>query len=194
MTIKQKQHLLAYLGYYVGKIDGAWGTLSRVATTAFQKDYGLATDGEFGPLTEKKILSVIATGEAPKKEEPVGLNWDEIKYFKRREFACKCGRCGGFPVEPDPELLNVLVKIREHFGKPVHVNSGIRCATHNTNVGGATQSQHLRGTAADITVEGVEPHRVATYAETLLPKTGGIGRYNTFTHVDVRKNRSRWNG
>lgn len=196
MTIKQKQCLLAYLGYYVGTIDSKWGTLSRVATAAFQKDYGLDVDGEFGPLTEKKILSVIATGEAPKKEEPVvaGLDWDKIQYFKRKEFACKCGKCGGFPVEPDPELVNILVKIRAYFGKPVHVNSGIRCATHNANVGGATQSQHLKGTAADIVVEGVAPERVATYAETLLPKTGGIGRYSTFTHVDVRKNRSRWNG
>lgn len=194
MTIKQKQCLLAYLGYYVGSVDGKWGTLSRVATTAFQKDYGLDTDGEFGPLTEKKILSVIATGEAPKKEEPVGFDWDKIQYFKRREFACKCGRCGGFPVEPDPELINILTKIREHFGKPVHVNSGIRCSQHNRNVGGASASQHLRGTAADITVEGVAPAKVADYAETLLPRSGGIGRYATFTHVDVRKNKSRWNG
>lgn len=197
MTIKQKQCLLAYLGYYVAEIDSKWGTLSRVATAAFQKDYGLTADGDFGPLTEKKILAVVAGGVAPapkKKEEPTKFDWDKVPYFQRREFACKCGKCGGFPVEPDPELVNILVKIRAYFGKPVHVNSGIRCAAHNENVGGATQSQHLKGTAADITVDGVEPSRVATYAETLLPKTGGIGRYATFTHIDTRKNRSRWNG
>ena len=45
MTIKQKQNLLAYLGYYVGNIDGEWGTLSKTATTAFQKDFGLKADG-----------------------------------------------------------------------------------------------------------------------------------------------------
>ena len=111
MTIKQKQCLLAYLGYYVGNIDGKWGTLSKTATAAFQKDYGLTADGEFGSATEKKILSVIATGEAPvKKETPSGVDWDNIQYFKRREFACKCGKCGGFPVEPDPELIEILVK------------------------------------------------------------------------------------
>ena len=45
MTIKQRQHLLAYLGYYVGNIDGQWGTLSKTATVAFQKDFGLTADG-----------------------------------------------------------------------------------------------------------------------------------------------------
>ena len=30
------------------------------------------------------------------------------------------------------------------------------------------------------------------YAEYLMPKTGGIGLYSNFTHVDVRSNRSRW--
>lgn len=196
MTIKQKQHLLAYLGYYNGKIDGIWGNQSRDATILFQDDYALAVDGVFGPATEKKIRAVIATGEAPKKSEPVGLNWDEIKYFKRREFACKCGKCGGFPVEPDPELVKLLEKIRAYFGKPVRINSGVRCAAHNSSaaVGGAKNSQHLHGTAADIVVDGVTPERVALYAETLLPKTGGIGRYKTFTHIDTRKNRSRWNG
>lgn len=196
MTIKQKQALLLYLGYYVGDIDGKWGTLSRTACKAFQKDFGgIAVDGECGPETEKALKHAISYGFL-RKEEPVvaGLDWDKIQYFKRKEFACKCGKCGGFPVEPDPALLEILVKIRAYFGKPVHINSGIRCAAHNADVGGATASQHLKGTAADISVEGVTPERVAIYAETLLPKTGGIGRYKTFTHVDVRKNRSRWNG
>jgi uncharacterized protein YcbK (DUF882 family) len=121
-------------------------------------------------------------------------SWDDIKYFKRREFACKCGKCGGHPVEPSWDLIEVLEKIREHFGAPVTVNSGVRCATHNKNVGGATYSQHLYGTAADIVVKGVSPAKVAEYAETLLPGTGGIGRYSTFTHIDVRKTKSRWNG
>ena len=194
MTIKQKQCLLAYLGYYVGNIDGKWGTLSKTATTAFQKDFGsIAVDGDCGPETEKALKHAIAYG-LPKKEEPVGLDWSKIQNFERREFACKCGKCGGFPVEPDKELVDVLVKIRTHFGKPVLVNSGIRCATHNANVGGVKNSQHVLGTAADIVVTGVEPSRVATYAETLLPNSGGIGRYNTFIHIDVRKNKSRWNG
>jgi uncharacterized protein YcbK (DUF882 family) len=48
--------------------------------------------------------------------------------------------------------------------------------------------------AADIVVKGVTPREVAAYANTLMPYTGGIGIYNTFTHVDVRTAKSRWNG
>lgn len=192
MTIKQKQCLLYYLGYYVGEVDGKWGTLSRTATKAFQADYGLSANGDCDATTEKALTHAVTYG-MPVKEEPVDF-WNEIKYFKRNEFRCKCGKCGGFPVEPSEELALILEKIRKYFGKPVIINSGIRCATHNANVGGASASQHLKGTAADIVVNGIDPERVAKYAETLLPQTGGIGKYKTFTHIDVRSVMARWNG
>ena len=37
MTVKQRQHLLAYLGYYVGNVDGKWETLSKNACTMCRK-------------------------------------------------------------------------------------------------------------------------------------------------------------
>lgn len=48
--------------------------------------------------------------------------------------------------------------------------------------------------AADITIQGVTPAQIAAYAEVLLPGTGGIGIYKRFTHIDVRKIKSRWKG
>ena len=57
-----------------------------------------------------------------------------------------------------------------------------------------SNSQHLYGIAADISVPGVAPKTVAAYLETLLPNTGGIGIYSWGVHVDVRKTKSRWNG
>ncbi len=192
MTIKQRQLLLAYLGYYVGKIDGIWGQLSQIATKAFQKDFGLDANGVCNAETEKALKHAVTYG-MPVKEKSTDF-WDDIKYFKKSEFKCKCGKCGGFPVEPDENLVELLENIRKHFGVPVTVTSGVRCKTHNANVGGASSSQHLKGTAADIKVKGVTPKKVAAYAETLLPNTGGIGIYGTFVHVDVRKTKSRWNG
>ena len=111
--------------------------------------------------------------------------------FKVKEFACKDGSDVIFIA---PDLIDVLQKIRNHFGKAVHINSGYRTPAYNKKVGGATYSQHLYGTAADIRINGVEPKDIADYAETLLLSTGGIGRYKNFVHVDVREKKSRWNG
>lgn len=113
------------------------------------------------------------------------------KNFRVREFRCQDGSDVVF-IESD--LVDILQKIRDHFGKAVTINSAFRTFSHNKKVGGATYSQHLYGTAADIKVSGVAPSVVADFVETLMPSTGGIGRYSTFTHVDVRKVKSRWNG
>ena len=111
--------------------------------------------------------------------------------FKVKEFACTDG---SDPIFIDSELVTVLQNIRTHFGKAVTITSAYRTPTKNKAVGGTTYSQHLYGRAADIKVKGVAPKTVAAYAEKLLPKKGGIGTYSTFTHVDVRSTKARWNG
>lgn len=111
--------------------------------------------------------------------------------FRVKEFACTDG---SDPIFIDSELLNVLQKIRSHFGKSVTITSAYRTPGRNKAVGGQTYSQHLYGKAADIKVKGVTPKKVAAYAEKLLQNKGGIGIYSTFTHIDVRSSKSRWNG
>ena len=110
--------------------------------------------------------------------------------FKVKEFAC---HDGSDPIFIDTDLVTVLQKIRDHFGKPVTITSAYRTPPHNKACGGTTYSQHLYGKAADIKISGVTPKKVADYAETLL-ENGGIGIYNTFTHIDVRSVKSRWQG
>ncbi|MBD9241443.1 MAG: DUF882 domain-containing protein [Ruminococcaceae bacterium] len=119
--------------------------------------------------------------------------------FRVREFACGDGSDA---VLIDEELVIVLQCIREHFGKPLHITSGYRTASHNAAVGGSKSSQHLLGRAADFWVEGVDVATVAAYAEALLPTHGGVGRYprdakhlnrkTGWVHVDTRANKSRW--
>ena len=111
--------------------------------------------------------------------------------FKVKEFASTDGTD---PIFIAPKLVEVLQKIRTHFNKAVTINSAFRTAARNTAVGGAKYSQHLYGTAADIVVSGIAPKQVAEYAEKLMPNTGGIGIYSNFTHIDVRRTKSRWNG
>ena len=111
--------------------------------------------------------------------------------FTVKEFACTDG---SDPIFIDSELVTVLQKIRTHFGKSVTITSAYRTPGKNKAVGGTTYSQHLYGKAADIKVKGIAPKTVAAYAEKLLPKKGGIGIYSTFTHIDVRTTKARWNG
>ncbi len=116
--------------------------------------------------------------------------------FTVREFRC---RDGTDTIMIDEGLVVLLQCIREHFGKAVTITSGYRTAAHNTAVGGSKSSQHLLGRAADIQVAGVSPDAVATYAESLMPTWGGVGRYPVkagrakgWVHVDTRANKSRW--
>lgn len=109
--------------------------------------------------------------------------------FAVSEFKCKDG---SDKILIDVDLVDILQKIRTHFNKPVTINSAYRNATYNKKIGGASKSQHVYGTAADIVVKDIKPEAVAQYVEFLMPKKGGIGLYSTFTHVDVRTTRARW--
>ena len=118
--------------------------------------------------------------------------------FTGGEFAC---RDGSDPIFIDSDLVALLQAIRDHFGKPVAITSGWRTAAHNAAVGGARFSQHCYGRAADIRVKEVAVDTLADYAETLLPGTGGIGRYPEkkgracgWVHLDVRAAKARWTG
>ena len=116
--------------------------------------------------------------------------------FRSNEFACKGNGCCS-TVLIDSQLVAYLQQIRDHFGKPVTINSGFRCAKHNKAVGGASGSLHTKGMAADIVVEGVKPAEVAKYAESI--GILGIGLYETakdgyFVHIDTRTSKSFWYG
>ena len=199
MTVTQKQCLLTYMGYYVGKIDGVWGSMSKAATRAFQQDHGLKADSIFGDATAKKIIAVIASSEAPKMQPttPAVDDWDDIEFFSKKEFRCKCGGqyCDGYPAEIDLTMVRYADEIRRRIGKPIGVNSGLRCSQWNSIQGGVSNSQHRYGTAVDLgKPSGVTVAEMAEIAEDVMGNTGGIGIYSWGIHIDSRKTKSRWNG
>ena len=183
MTIKQRQHLLAYLGYYVGAIDGDWGAGSKAAATAFQKDRNLTPDGIGGPETDKALRYAVANDIM--KPEPVpdednnvpvtGTFWDEIEFFTREEFRCKCGGkyCNGFPAEPKEQLVRIADQLRKNLGVPITVVSGLRCPEWNRIQNGVKTSQHQYGEAADIYARG----KTQAQVERELDRIGGV-RYH----------------
>jgi len=113
------------------------------------------------------------------------------EHFERWEFACRCG-CGLDTV--DAELIAVLEDLRACLrGRPITITSGCRCLVHNLQEGGSPDSEHTRGKAADIRIDGVPASTVADCLEDKYPGRYGIGRYDWGTHIDVREGCARWN-
>ncbi len=120
------------------------------------------------------------------------------KNFSKSEFECKCRQCD-MPEEVYLNLVKVasqLQLLRDHFKASIKINSGYRCPQHNQNIGGSERSQHKLGTASDIVVKGWHSHQVYEEIDRLREKgdilQGGLGKYDTFTHFDLRKNKARW--
>lgn len=192
MTIRQKQCLLYYLGYYVGNIDGEWGQLSKTATKAFQKDFGLTADGVIGAETEKALTHAVCYGMPVKRTDTTTSNdwWDEIEYFDKSEFACKCGNyhapyCNGAPAEMNKKVVKVADRVRGYFKSPAQVSSGLRCRQHNADSGGVSNSRHLSGKAIDFCIVGKTSAQVLAYVQKQPEIRYAYAIDGSFVHMDV---------
>lgn len=118
------------------------------------------------------------------------------EHFAENEFACHC--CGKLHIEP--KLINLIEQLRYNIGGyPLYINSGYRCFKHNAEVGGVTNSQHCKGTAADISCpKQLNFGQFKWYVEQL--PFDGLGFYpdDNFIHVDIRdgaaNSKIRWEG
>lgn len=194
MTVKQKQLLLCCFDLLpLEGVDGIWGKQSEAATRRLQTGLDILPDGIFGEETLHMTLDALAEGRTFSVSEPLpqtGTFWEEIEFFTREEFRCQCGGryCSGFPVEPEETLVRTLDEIRRRLGVPVSIvdagGSGVRCPRHNINVGGAANSLHLYGKAADL--HSAKPaEEMAEVAEAVLGATGEIGIYPWGIHVGI---------
>lgn len=124
--------------------------------------------------------------------------------FKWSELWCKgCDGSCAFSRDNRPianvadAALDKLQDLRLVLGAPITVLSAARCPVHNARVGGVVNSQHRctenrAATAFDLTSHRASLEDIAKAAESV--GFGGIGRYNSFIHVDDRGRRARWNG
>lgn len=185
MDNKRKQLILATTAddrgkyYYSGPIDGIWGKQSQEAAERFLADFA----GE--PAAGKNTTSKTDF-------------WDEIEFFSREEFRCKCGGlyCQGFPAEPDEKMVRYADEIRKRLGVPVRVNSGLRCKVWNDRTPDASKtSKHMLGSAVDLEKPaGVTTEKMASVAEEVMGNTGGLGIYSWGIHIDSRAEKARWKG
>ena len=118
--------------------------------------------------------------------------------FAMGEFASHDG--APTPQEVQANLRELAAQLEvlkaELGGAAVSIMSGYRSPAQNREVGGATNSEHMQGRAADIKVAGFTPRQVADTIERLIRegrmKQGGLGRYASFTHYDTRGTAARW--
>ena len=169
------QKNLNFLGYNAGAEDNIKGSQTTSAIKSFQKDFKLSQDGVVGAKTSamllhivkrsQQILGVTQDGLAGSETNKAHNEFRNIVHFKRNEFTCKCG-CGFNHI--DVSLVKILDKIRDHYGKPIVITSGVRCVNHNRKVGGTSQSYHVKNKAADFYVQGVNVYEVLRYCQTLV--------------------------
>lgn len=152
-------------------VDGVLGAVTREAVSDFQAGFTfieLEVDGIPGPKTRAALADCLrnTAGRAP------GMCGE---FFAFREFKSK----GNGWIRVHPRLVNRLDALRRATG-PIYVVSGYRDPAHNVAVGGAKNSQHVYGTAADINDVSVSAARDAGFSGI------GISPDGTVAHVDVR--------
>lgn len=110
--------------------------------------------------------------------------------FSPQEIACK----GTGEIKLNFDALDRLQKLRMMLGKPLIINSAYRSVSHNRNVGGATNSNHMQGVAFDINMANHDPVVFERTARSL--GFNGIGHYpgSNFMHIDTRSKLTRWKG
>ncbi|GAA4565452.1 D-Ala-D-Ala carboxypeptidase family metallohydrolase [Micromonospora coerulea] len=168
------------------RVDGSYGPETAAAVKRFQSAYGLPADGIAGSRTFAKIYELQDNDCTP-------------KHFSYSELDNGCGRSGwsGGPLSSTATRANAvrtmwkLEALRRSLGdKPLYVTSGFRSIACNRQVGGASDSQHLYGTAADLVPRGSSLCQVARTAR----NRGFSGIYgpgypghSNHVHVDSRR-------
>lgn len=186
---------LNFLGYNAGAEDNIYGSQTKKAVTNFQKDFKCQVDEIAGEETCgrlvrvikecQKILGVKEDGLAGSETNKAYNEFRNIKYFKYTEFTCHCG-CRYNRV--DIRLVKILDNIREHYGKPAIITSGVRCEKHNREVGGVEGSWHTKRKAADFYINGVSSSELNRYCSILRDQ--GVLRYcyaidSGAVHIDI---------
>jgi zinc D-Ala-D-Ala carboxypeptidase len=185
--VRQLQIRVAgYPGYgAVLALDGIFGPATRSAVIRFQQAYGLAADGIAGPQTYSKIYA-LQDGDCT----PINFSYAE---WNRCNSTWSGGAVSASTAKANARIsMWKLQAMRHALGdRPIYISSGFRSYSCNSAVGGATNSRHLYGDAADLTGSPslctlAQRARYHGFNGILGPGYPGHGDH---THVDGRSSR-----
>lgn len=193
-------------------IDGVDGPKTQAARQTFRERYGSEPTAE--NLTAAVGGAAIAADEAQsvpdrntsavqpddpyklrqylqadgKYHIPKGLNIRLSKDFKLNELECRCSRCKETVLSPG--LTDAIQRFRDAVNMPVYIatagGSGYRCKAHNAEVGGAANSLHTLGLAADLHCPGLTPYAMKQAADR-LGNWGELGMYSWGIHLGTER-------
>jgi hypothetical protein len=164
------------------------------------------------PLSESLMPAPTAPEKpAPKKKKATGAKADfqklldeaGVRYFTAEEVFFRGARDARLQLNTDPPrslwpsllaVTKVADEARHRLGRPLRINSGYRSPAYNRAISGSSASIHMRGGALDLSGSPATLHRILQEMRAEGLFRGGIGRYKTFTHVDVRGKNADWQG
>ena len=211
--IKAVQIQLVRINLLDGAVDGIAGKQTLGAFARFKQLEYLEYPDLLGRSTAQALIEATYTRAAPKDSDtPLAavhkaflpkVGWvtssDRIHlggHFSWGEFTKELSRVpqNTKVVDNIYRLADYLEDVRKLFGNPsILINSGYRPPVVNAAVGGASNSQHVYGAAADIVISGYRPHEVYKRLNQWHGSKGGLGNSSSFTHIDLRGYQARWN-